>query len=124
MAKPAETYANTAQKTANLRELEAQLLMRAAAKLQAIKNGGGTDLIERLSALRYNRRLWLVFADAVTKPENPLPREIKQNVANLAIFVAKQTMSIETAPESEPERLGILININCEIAAGLRANAA
>jgi len=124
MAKPAETYANTAQKTANLRELEAQLLMRAAAKLQAIKNGGGTDLIGRLSALRYNRRLWLVFADAVTKPENPLPREIKQNVANLAIFVAKQTMSIETAPESEPERLGILININCEIAAGLRANAA
>ena len=124
MAKPAETYANTAQKTANLRELEAQLLMRAAAKLQAIKNGSATDLIDRLSALRYNRRLWLVFADAVTKPENPLPREIKQNVANLAIFVAKQTMSIETAPESEPERLGILININCEIAAGLRANAA
>jgi flagellar protein FlaF len=124
MAKPAETYANTAQKTTNLRELEAQLLMRAAAKLQAIKNGSGTDLVERLSALRYNRRLWLVFADAVTKPENPLPREIKQNVANLAIFVAKQTMSIETAPESEPERLGILININCEIAAGLRANAA
>ena len=124
MAKPAETYANTAQKTTNLRELEAQLLMRAAAKLQAIKNGSATDLIDRLSALRYNRRLWLVFADAVTKPENPLPREIKQNVANLAIFVAKHTMSIETAPGSEPERLGVLININREIAAGLRANAA
>ena len=33
MAKPADTYANTAQKTGSPRELEAQLLMRAAAKL-------------------------------------------------------------------------------------------
>jgi len=98
--------------------------MRAAAKLQAIKNGTATELVDRIGALRYNRRLWLVFADSVTKPENPLPREIKQNVANLAIFVANHTMKIETATESEPERLGVLININREIAAGLRANAA
>jgi flagellar biosynthesis activator protein FlaF len=124
MAKPSDTYQNNAQKTGNPRELEAQLLMRAAAKLQAVKNGTATNLIERLNALRYNRRLWLVFADSVTKPESPLPREIRQNVANLAVFVAKHTMSIETALEPEPERLGVLININCEIAAGLRASAA
>ena len=124
MPKPADTYAKTAQKTGNPRELEAQLLMRAAAKLQAVKNGTATDLVDRLNALRYNRRLWLVFADSVTSPDNPLPREIKQNVANLAIFVAKHTMSIETAREPQPEGLGVLININCEIAAGLRANAA
>ena len=124
MAKPADTYSKNAQTTGNPRELEAQLLMRAAAKLQAIKNGSATDLIERLSALRFNRRLWLVFADSVASPESPLPREIRQNVANLAIFVAKHTMSIETASEPEPERLGVLININREIAAGLRANAA
>jgi len=122
MAKPAEAYAKTAQKTGSPRELEAQLLMRAAAKLQAAKSA--TDRIERLSALRYNRRLWLVFADSVTKADNPLPREIKQNVANLAVFVAKHTMSIETANEPQPERLGVLININREIAAGLRTNAA
>src|SRR5260221_10984014 len=122
MAKPSDTYENNAQKTGNPRELEAQLLMRAAAKLQAIKNGTATDLIERLNALRYNRRLWLVFADSVTKPESLLPREIRQNVANLAVFVTRHTMSIETAREAEPERLDVLININCEIAAGLRAN--
>jgi flagellar protein FlaF len=124
MSKPADSYSNNAQKNSNPRELEAQLLMRAAAKLQAIKNGTAIDLIERLNALRYNRRLWLVFADSVTSPDNPLPREIRQNVANLAIFVAKHTMSIETALEPEPERFDVLININCEIAAGLRANAA
>ena len=124
MPKTTDAYAKNAQKTGSPRELEAQLLMRAAAKLQAVQNGNATDLVERLNALRYNRRLWLVFADSVTRPESPLPREIKQNVANLAIFVAKHTMSIEAAPEPAPERLGVLININCEIAAGLRANAA
>jgi flagellar biosynthesis activator protein FlaF len=123
MPKPADSYSNTAQKTGDPRELEAQLLMRAAAKLQTIKNGTATDLIDRLNALRYNRRLWLVFADAVTKPENPLPREIKQNVANLAIFVAKHTLNIETAREPD-ESVGVLININRAIAAGLRTNAA
>jgi flagellar protein FlaF len=123
MAKPADTYSKSAQTTGNPRELEAQLLMRAAAKLQAVKDGTST-LIERLNALRYNRRLWLVFADSVTSPDSQLPREIRQNVANLAIFVTKQTMSIETEREPELDRLGILININCEIAAGLRANAA
>jgi flagellar biosynthesis activator protein FlaF len=123
MAKPADSYSNTAQKTGDPRELEAQLLMRAAAKLQTIKNGTATDLIDRLNALRYNRRLWLVFADAVTKPENPLPREIKQNVANLAIFVAKHTLNIETAREPD-ESVGVLININRAIAAGLRTSAA
>jgi flagellar protein FlaF len=124
MAKPAETYSNTAQKTTNPRELEALLLMRAAAKLQDIKNGTMTDTIERTNALRYNRRLWLFFADEVTKPENPLPREVKQNVANLAIFVAKHSMSIEAAQDSAPENVSVLININREIAAGLRSNAA
>jgi flagellar protein FlaF len=124
MANPTDTYSQTAYKTSNPRELEAQLLMQAAAKLQAIKNGTTPDLIEWLNALRYNRRLWLIFADLVKQPDNPLPNEIRQNLTSLAVFVAKHTLSIETAGELQPERLGVLININCEIAAGLRAKAA
>ena len=122
MVNPTDTYTKTAYKTSNPRELEAQLLMQAAAKLQAIKNETTPDLIEWLNALRYNRRLWLVFADLVMMPDNPLPQEIRQNLTSLAVFVAKHTLSIETA--SKPESLGVLININCEIAAGLRAKAA
>jgi flagellar protein FlaF len=124
MQKAAQTYSKTAQATANPRELEAQLLMRAAAKLQAVKDGEVTGAVEVISAVRYNRRLWLVFADSIGQPQNPLPHEIKQNVANLAMFVVKHSMSFETATEPKPERLGVLININREIAAGLRNKAA
>jgi flagellar protein FlaF len=124
MQNAAQAYAKTAQATGNPRELEAQLLLRAAAKLQAIKDGGpgiGADIV---SAIRYNRRLWLVFANSIGKPENPLPREIKQNVANLANFIIKHSMNLESDTAHAPKRIGVLININREIAAGLRARAA
>jgi flagellar biosynthesis activator protein FlaF len=122
MRTAAQTYAETAQATGNPRELEAQLLMRAAAKLQEVR-AGKTDR-EIASAVRYNRRLWLIFAGAISRPDNPLPREIKQNVANLALFVVKHSMSLETSTAPALERLGVLININRELAAGLRARAA
>jgi flagellar protein FlaF len=114
------TYAKNAQSTGNPRELEAQLLMRAASKLQAIQDNSGTSEDEVVSALRYNRRLWLVFSGALGRPENQLPKEIKQNLANLANFIVKHTMSLEASIEKKPESVGVLININREIAAGLR----
>jgi flagellar protein FlaF len=124
MASPAQTYAKNAQETASLRELEAQLLMRAASKLQAIKDGSVTDNTNIISAIRFNRRLWIVFADALGRAENQLPIEIKRNVTSLAMFVLNRSRLLETATEHNPDRLGVLININREIAAGLRANAA
>lgn len=124
MANPAQTYAKNAQETGNLRELEAQLLMRAASRLQAVKDGEIIDNQNVISAVRYNRRLWLVFADGLSKAENPLPVEIKKNVSSLALFVLNRSRIIETATELNLERLNVLININREIAAGLRTNAA
>lgn len=124
MQNAAQAYAKTAQATGNPRELEAQLLLRAAAKLQAIKDGESGIGGDMISAIRYNRRLWLVFANSIGKPENPLPRELKQNLANLANFIIKHSMNLETDTARAPNRLGVLININREIAAGLRARAA
>jgi flagellar protein FlaF len=122
MRTAAQTYAETAQATGNPRELEAQLLLRAAAKLQGVKDGKAHN--EIAAAVRYNRRLWLIFANAIARPDNPLPREIKQNVANLALFVIKHSVSLETSTAPALERLGVLININRELAAGLRVRAA
>jgi flagellar biosynthesis activator protein FlaF len=119
-----QAYAKTAQATGNPRELEAQLLLRAAAKLQAIKDGQSAESEGLLSAIRYNRRLWLVFASSIGKAENPLPTEIKTNVANLANFIINHSMKLESDQAHAPDRVGVLININREIAAGLRAQAA
>ena len=73
-------------------------------------------------ALRYNRKLWSIFLSSVTDKENPLPVEIRQNVANLGLFVMNQTLA--TISDPRPEQLTSLININRELAAGLMGRAA
>ncbi len=120
MHSAANTYAKNAQQTGNPRELEAQLLMRAAAKLQAVHDGSLVKSEEVVSAIRYNRRLWTLFGGSVGRPENPLPVEVKRNLANLANFVVSHSMKLETSTESNAVRVGVLININREIAACLR----
>lgn len=116
-------YVKNAQQTGSPRELEAQLLMRAAARLQAVRDGSLAKSEDVVSAIRYNRRLWIIFGGSIGRPENPLPDTIKQNLVNLANFIVKHSLSLETATENTADRVGVLININREIAAGLRTHA-
>jgi len=97
--------------------LEADLLLNAAARLQAIRDGWADKSPELDAALLFNRKLWSIFVTSATSPENPLPVGLRQNVANLGIFVFKQTIAILSDPK--PENLGSLIKINRELAAGL-----
>jgi flagellar protein FlaF len=117
----AEAYGAIAQKTANPRELEADLLLNAAARLQTIRDGWEAKHAELEAALLYNRKLWSIFVTSVTSPDNPLPVNVRQNVANLGLFVLKQTLTVMANPQ--PENLRSLININRELAAGLLGRA-
>jgi flagellar protein FlaF len=115
----AAAYASTAKvtSTASPRDLEASLLLKAAAKLQSVKDNWEAARGELGPALAYNRKLWTILSTSATKPENPLPLPIKNNIANLGLFIFQRTIDIEIAPA--PEKLGILVTINSNIAAGL-----
>lgn len=115
-------YQQTAKKTASPRELEASLLSKSAAQLQRIRDDWDARRTELDGALTYNRKLWTVFMTSVTSDDNPLPTLIKQNVANLGIFVMNHTMSTLANPDAR--KLDVLININKELAAGLRTQQA
>jgi len=113
-----KAYAKTARETANPRELEADLLLKAAAKLQAVRSSwreerGGLD-----EALLYNRKLWTVFLDSVVRQDARLPRPLRDNLKTLGAFVMCETFSLMTKPQ--PKHLRSLIKINRNIAAGLR----
>jgi flagellar biosynthesis activator protein FlaF len=111
-----------AKATQSPRELEASILLRAASRLEAVREdwqGRRSDLDE---ALTYNRKLWTILVTSVTDADNPLPLAIKNNIANLAIFVFERTITVMTEPA--PEKLAALVMINREIAAGLRGQAA
>ncbi len=111
-------YARVAQVVMDPRDLEASLLLKAAAKLQAVLEEWDQKPPSGLSdALLYNRRLWIVFIDAVMRDDNGLPIETRQNLLNLGVFVMAETFSLMTAPKQE--HLVNLIRINRAIAAGL-----
>jgi flagellar protein FlaF len=115
----ATAYQQTTKQTAAPRDLEANLLSRSAAQLQRVRDSWELTRSELSDVLHYNRKLWGVFLTTVTKEDNPLPQPIKQNVANLGLFVMNHTIEVIASPS--PQKLDVLININREIAAGLRS---
>jgi flagellar protein FlaF len=121
MRNAAQAYGTVARQVASPRELEATLLLKAASRLQAVQDGWDRTKPELDDALRYNRKLWTIFVTSITTPDHPLPLEVRQNVANLGLFVLNQTISILADPQ--PGRLAPLISINRELAAGLRGAA-
>jgi flagellar protein FlaF len=119
MSHGARAYGAVAKQIASPRDLEADLLLKAAARLQAVRDAWDTNKSNLDDALLYNRKLWSIFLTSVTSDENPLPVEIRQNVANLGLFVMNHTQTAML--DRKPERLSSLININREIATGLRS---
>ena len=113
----AQAYGKVAKQTSSPRDLEADLLLKAAARLQAISDNWDTKAREVDGALLYNRRLWSIFVTSVTEQAHPLPAQVRQNIANLGIFVMNHTLSLMAEPKRE--KLAPLININRELAAGL-----
>jgi flagellar biosynthesis activator protein FlaF len=120
MHSAAQAYQTIAKQTVSPRDLEADLLLRAASRLQAVKDNWETEKSTLTDALLYNRKLWTIFLTSATSGENPLPTDVRQNVANLGLFVMNQTNTVMV--DRRPERLNSLININRELAAGLRGS--
>ena len=121
MQNAAQTYGNVAKQISSPRQLEADLLLKAASRLQSVHDAWTEKQPLLDQALRYNRKLWTIFLASATDKQNPLPAEIRQNVANLGLFVMNQTLA--TISDPRPEQLKSLININRELAAGLMGRA-
>jgi len=119
MSNAAQAYARTAQTTASPREIEAQALLKAANKLQDVMNNWDKAGADVWSALLFNRKLWSILLSAVTSDENPQTIEIRQSIANIGTFVLTRTMEMQISPKRE--LLKPLIDINCNLAAGLAA---
>ena len=105
------------------REAEATVLIKAAAMMKHVQSHWSAPerdgSLEK--ALRYNQRLWTFFQVALLDEKNPLPQQIRENVLRLSAFIDRRIF--ETLAYPTPEKLDILININTNIAAGLKGDA-
>jgi len=104
------------------RALEAHILTKAALKLKACQQKWEAPEHSKLldEAIRYNQKIWSFFQSELTLPTNAMPRELRQDLLNLSIFIDKRLFEVLAFPSSE--KLNIVIDINLNLAAGLRTN--
>lgn len=122
-ANPLDAYRNVEKATLSQRDIEATVLTKAAMQLQFIKENWTRDDHDAQleDALNYNQRVWTFFQAELSMENNPLPEEIKRNLLALSIFVDRRSFEVLAYPS--PEKLDVLININMNVAAGLRGDA-
>jgi flagellar protein FlaF len=115
-----EAYESVNKSTLSGREIEAAVLTKAARKLKVCQdNWDADDRQANLDlALKFNQRIWSIFQGELAREDNPLPRKIKVDLLSLSAFIDRRIFEIIANPA--PEKLTIIININNNIAAGLR----
>lgn len=117
-------YTSIQKENLSGRELEASVLARAGLMLKSVKdNWGGSDHEQKLlEAVKFNQKVWSFFQAELSDPENPLPENLREDILNLSIFIDKRLFEFMAFPD--PEKLAIVIDIDFNIAAGLRTNTA
>ena len=114
-------YQDTASNTMTGANIEANILDQAGMKMRIVqKNWKGAESFRDLDdALQFNQKIWHLFQVDVHKNTNNLPKDIRQNLLSISIFVKKMTLQIMA--NSDVDKLTTLIQINESLASGLRS---
>ena len=117
---PLSAYQTVEQSTMSGRATEARVLTKAAALLKSCQDSWeAADRRKKLhEALEYNQRIWSVIQGSLLENDNPLPKEVRRDILMLSAYVDKRIFDIMAYPASE--KLSIIIDINFNLAAGLR----
>jgi len=117
-----EAYRTAQNSVVSGREIEAAALTRCALMLSDCRqNWDAADRDEKLAeALRRNQMVWSILQSELAKDDHPLPVEIRNNILTLSVFIDKRIIQVMADPE--PDKLAILIDINLNLAAGLRGS--
>jgi flagellar protein FlaF len=120
---PVNAYTSMQKEVLSGRELEASVLSRAGVMLKQVQeNWDAPDRDQKLTeAVKFNQKIWSFFQAELSDPENPLPKKLREDILNLSIFIDKRLFEVLAYPD--PEKLNIVIDINFNIAAGLRTKA-
>ena len=115
-------YDSVSKATRSGREIEAAVLTKAALKLKKCQDDWDTpDRDNRLEeALKYNQRIWSIFQSELSREDHQLPKKLRLDILRLAAFIDRRIF--ETMAFPAPDKLNIVIDINNNLAAGLRGS--
>lgn len=119
-----EAYRSAQNTSMSGRDIEAAALTRCALMLEACrKNWHAVGRDKHLQeALRNNQIVWSILQSELVREDHPLPIEIRNNLLTLSVFIDKRTIEVMAHPD--PEKLKIIVDINLNLAAGLRGSPA
>jgi flagellar protein FlaF len=120
---PYDVYRKAEKKNLAGKDLEVAVLVKGARLLKECQKAWNSlpqkQLHDQLAeACKYNQRVWAVFQAEAVREDNLLPAVLKRNMLLLAGFVDKKLIDVLAYPS--PEKLTQVIDINLNIAAGLR----
>lgn len=122
-ANAAGKYGKTAKETTDQRDLEGQLLLKAASEIQRLHDRWDEATPEDIdNVLTYNRKLWMLFFDTAIENTDNRPVDLRNNIVNLCNFIFKRSLNILSEPSRE--KLQVLMDINRQVAAGLMTKPA
>ena len=121
---PLSAYQAVEQATVSGRATEARVLTKAAMMLKDCQNqwDSYTKRKRLHDAIEYNQRIWSIIQAALLEEDNPLPKKTRVDLLTLSAYIDKRMFDVLAFPS--PEKLSIIIDINLNIAAGLRSQGA
>jgi len=114
-------YDRIRMKTLSGRDIESAVLEKSSVNLKKAQRNMQPDRIndEVEEALNFNRKIWDVLRSDWQNEDSHLPKELRQNLLSLSVFVTRFNLDFRADPQ--PEKLDSLININEHLAKGLRS---
>lgn len=116
------TYQGVQKATMSGRELEASILTKGALLLKQCQDTWEgkcpSEVLDK--ALKFNQAVWSVLQNELVKEDNPLPRKLRLDILRLSVFIDRRIFEVMAHPS--PEKLTSIININSNLAAGLRGS--
>jgi flagellar protein FlaF len=99
-----------------MRARERQAMDRVIAMLQTAKEKGPGSR-ERVEALFYLRRLWMIFLNDLNDPNNELPEQLRAGIISIGIWMMKEIDRVRGGATND---LTPMIEINALIRDGLK----
>jgi flagellar protein FlaF len=99
-----------------MRARERQAMDRVIAMLRTAQEKG-PESRERVEALFYLRRLWMIFLDDLNDPNNELPEQLRAGIISIGIWMMKEIDRVRGGATND---LTPMIEINALIRDGLK----
>ncbi len=108
-------YSRAGELAANPRETEYRAFGMVINRMSQAESHTGV-----VEACHLNNRLWSALTADLSRPENPLPNDLKARLISLALWTYRYSAKVMSG-EASPQPL---IDLNREIMAGLKGSGA